>query len=173
MANIPEARSFLQVEEARYGAAGTESLMLRFGAMMNFLNLRHIEVRGLFINGVYNAIVPNLDIDGGIIFEYPVEIVNVYIKNRAAGSSGTTELDLKWKPQGSGTWTSIFTTTPKITSTAAAYEMCGVGQVATGFTAPVLAKTQFDAHDMLRLDLVQAMAGLPTGCAIIIHYRPR
>jgi hypothetical protein len=68
MANIPGARSFLQIEEARYGSAGSESLMLRFGAMMNFLNVHHIEVREMFINGVYNGVVPNLDIDGGIIF---------------------------------------------------------------------------------------------------------
>ena len=160
-------------EEVRYKSTVGEALLLKLGAMLNFLSLRHVEVREMFINGVYNGVIPNIDVDGGIIFQYPVEIVNIFIKNRTAGDGGTTELDLQWKPQGSGSWASIFTTAPQIKPAAAASEMCGVGQTVTGFTAPVLGKTQFDAFDMLRLNINSAMSGMPTGCAIVIVYRPR
>lgn len=170
---IPEAREMVYIEDTRFRAAVSEAIMKKFGAIANFLFKRHIEKKDLYINGIYNGItLPFNDIDGGIIFEYPVEIVNVYIKNRSAGSGGTTELDIKWKPQLTGSWATIFGTTPKITSTAASNQMCGIGQTITGFTAAVLSKTQFDAGDMLRLDLLQAMTGNPNGCAIIIHYRP-
>lgn len=177
MSDVPASREMIQVEDCTYRSAVSEAMMLKVGGQCNFLNTRHIETREFCLNGIYNGVVPNLDIDGGFIFEFDAEIVDIFIKNRTAGSSGTTELDVKWKPQGSGAWTTIFDAstggvTPKITSSAAAGEACGIGDMVAGFVAAVPTKTKFVARSMLKCDLLQAMAGNPTGAVLVVHYRP-
>jgi hypothetical protein len=174
MANeIPAGRHLIRIPEARYLAAVSESILKRLGAVCNFINTRHIEREKFALNGFYEPRAGYLAVDGIFIFEFDSEIVNAHIYNLIKGTGGTTELDIKWKPQVGGAWASIFSTTPKIASTVSDYSSCGVGDSITGFTAPVLSKTQFAAKDMLRLDLVTCMTGSPVGCGINLHHRPR
>ena len=175
MADVTPLRINLQAEEVAYRSSVSEATLSRVGSSVNFINYYQHDKRDLFANGRYNIMpsYPQLGVDGLVIFEYAVQILNVYIWNGIAGSGGTTELDVKWKPQASGSYASMFSTTPKITSTAASYSICGVGDTVTGFTAPILSKTNFDAKDVLRLDIMGAMTGTVEGCGIIIHYRPR
>jgi hypothetical protein len=175
MADYPESRQLIQTEETRYRSSVSEWFLQKLAATHNFISKRQHDKRDLFANGRYNIMssYPQLGVDGLIIFEYDVEIINLYIWNGIAGSSGTTEIDIKWKPQSSGAYQTMFSTTPKITSTAANYSICGVGDTITGFTAPVLLKTEFDAKDVLRMDILGCMSGNVEGCGIIIHYRPR
>ncbi|MEN0060241.1 MAG: hypothetical protein AAGB31_15490 [Bdellovibrio sp.] len=176
MTLIDPERSMMHKEEVAYGASVTEALLKKLGGELNFLNTRHHETKRFTINGIYSSSViatPYNAIDGIHVFEFAAEIFNAWIYNRAKGSSGTTSLDLKWKANDSTVWTSVFSTVPSFTTTASDNEMCGIGDVKTGFTAAILGKSTFNAKDAIRMDLVSAMGGSPSGCGLILQYRPR
>lgn len=66
-------------------------------------------------NGNYQV---GTGIDGIFVLPWSAKISNVILSNEIAGTSGTTDVDVKIKPQGSGSFTSIFSTTPKLASSA-------------------------------------------------------
>jgi hypothetical protein len=110
-----------------------------------------------------------------VFFEYNAEIINVWAYRVVAGSAGTTEMDIKRATASGGAFTSIFSTTPKFTSAAAAYSFVdadGTQAAGAGVTAPVLSTTNVDAGDALRFDLVSAETAAEN-CGIVVHYRPR
>ena len=164
----------IQIEETRSQAAVSESVMTRVGGGINFINTAHVYQHSWKLNGFYNVGgAPNLALDGYITYPYAFEIVDVFLFNGSViGSSGTTEVDVKWKPELSGAYQSIFSTTPKADSTSAAFGHIRIGQTATGFTAAVLDKSTFDPYDVLRFDLLQAMAGDPEGLELKTWIRP-
>ena len=170
---IPE-RILIQQEETSFRAAGSESTLSRVGATTNFINQYQANMREFMINGPYfTQPTPNLGVDGIVKFPFNWELIDIYIySGEVTSGSGLTELDIKWKPFNSGSYASIFSTTPKFNNTAAQFETCGLGQTKTGFTAPVLNKTLFDANDKLRIDFIQALSD-GVGCGIGITFRPR
>lgn len=175
MADVPEERLLIQSEEVAYRAAVSEATMTRVGATANFINKRYLTETNFNLNGQYNIAAPNLDVDGKRTYPYDFSIVDLGIfSGNSNGTSGTTELDIKWKPQNSGAFASIFSTTPKFTFSAAANNSCFIGQTVTNFTAPVLSKTDFDAYDILKIDIITTVAGSDLDYAgIKIFTRPR
>lgn len=175
MADINPERLFIQQEETAADAAVSESTMSRVGAGINFINSYQANIWQFNVNGRYNIVpTPNNQVDGIVSFPFNWEIVYVYIySGEAVGSSGTTTLDLKWATFTGTSFASIFSTTPKFTSSALPNQTCGNGQTKTGFTAPVLSKTTFDAYDKIRFDLLQAQVGAVKGAGIGLVYRPR
>ena len=174
--DIVAERSIIQQEETAPQAATSESTMTRLGANQNFINLYQLDQVDFKLNGPYNIVTPpQVHLDGIITFPFNFEIVAIAISNGTNnGDSGTTELDVKWQPYDNSTpYASIFTTTPKFTPAAAAQDLCFDGDTKTGFTAPVLSKTLFDAKDKLRVDLLQAISGVVDGAGIKIFWRPR
>jgi hypothetical protein len=173
MADITAERKMIQQEETKPQAAVTESVMSRVGGGINFINTRHYYIKEACLNGKYNIIVPNTSIDGCFTYPWAFEIVDVIVKlGSANGSGGTSEVDIKWKPETFGSFASIFSTTPKWTSSAVADGTVRIGVTRTGFTAPVLSKTTFDAYDILRVDLLQAVTGSPESFSVTIYTRP-
>lgn len=174
MANIVPERILIQQEETKFRAAVSESTLSRVGATANFINLYQGNLREFMINGPYGTIAtPNLGVDGIIRFPFNWEIVDLYIyAGEITSGTGTTDLDVKWKPFASGSYATIFSTTPKFTSSATPFETCGIAQTKTGFTAPILSKTLFDANDQLRIDLIGAI-NTGVGCGIGFTFRPR
>lgn len=171
--DIPAERNIIQLEETAPQAAVSEAMMTRVGATLNHVNTRQLDQCEFNLNGAYNILTPNYHVDGIITFPFAFEITHFAIFNASAnGSSGTTELDVKWAADGSTTWASICSVTPKFTPSAAAMDVCWVGQTKTGFTAPVMSKTTFAARDKLRIDLMSAVAGTVDGCGIKIFWRP-
>lgn len=175
MATIPPARTDIQQEDVAYKAAVSEATGTKVGQSINFINARQHSEKQFFINGIYNTLtLPIAFVDGQAFFQYDAEIIDVWMFLQVAGSSGTTELDLKWtNDPTNGSYSSIFTTTPKIQSAAGSFVFIHVGSAIANTTAPVLSKTQFAAGDSIRCDLIQAQAGSPESCGIVIHYRPR
>lgn len=175
MTAIPASRQIIQQEETRSQAAVSESTMTRMGAMNNFLALKECTAHDFNLNGAYNIVnTPNLAIDGPITYPFNFEIVAAIIyAGNGMGSSGTTEIDVKWKPETGGSFASIFSTTPKFDSTATPFDSARNGATPpTGFTAPVLAKTTFNAFDILHLDLLQAQLGPVNGVYLKLFIRP-
>ena len=97
------------------------------------------------------------------------------IQSNTTGTSGTSEFDIKWAANGSSTYASIFSTTPKITSTTpngSVFDSNGLFALPTGATAPVPSKITFNQGDKLRCDILQ---GMPNAAdfTITIYYRAR
>jgi hypothetical protein len=173
MADLVPERKMIQVEETKPQAAVTESVMSRVGQGINFINTKHYYVKEYCINGPYNIIVPNFSVDGFFTYPWSFQITDIIIKlGDVVGSSGLSEIDLKWKPEASGTWQSIFTTTPKWSSLADPDSSIRLGVSRTGWTTPVLSKTNFNAYDQLKLDVLQALDAPNNGVFINIFTRP-
>jgi len=174
MSDITPERILIQQEETKFRAAVSESTLSRVGANSNFINMYQANLREFMVNGPYGqAVVPHFGAESIIRFPFNWELIDLYIAtgNLTTGA-GTTELDIKWKPFSSGSYASVFSTTPKFTSAAATFETCGIGQAKTGFTAPILSRTNFDAYDQIRFDILGAVAE-GEGCGIGLIFRPR
>lgn len=173
MADIVPQRRQIQQEETRPQAAVSESVLSRVGGGINFINTRHYYVKEYCLNGAYNLIVPNLSVDGFFTYPWNFEIVDIVVKlGELVGTSGLSELDLKWKPETSGVFTSIFATTPKWNELALPDSSVRLGVSRTGFTTPVLDKTTFNAYDLIKLDVLQGIVGPANGAFITIFTRP-
>lgn len=173
MADVPPLRRNIQTEESRFRFAVSESIIQKAAGSINFINDRQVLKRDLFLNGPYSIVAtPQLGVDGLIVFEFDIKIINVFIFSLVPGASGTTELDLKRATSPGGAFSSIFSTTPKVSSTAAANIWAGAGDVVAGVTAPILSTTDLDADDAVRLDLISAMSG-GQNAGLIMIYRPR
>lgn len=173
---VPDLKKFIVGLEVKNAAAVSESTWRKIAGMINFIGHRTHQEKAFPVNGSYGMLTtyPINAIDGYAFFEYDAEIFNVWVYSIVPGTSGTTELDIKVKPKLSGSFTSIFTTTPKVTSAAAAESFFCVGDTGTGITAPVLVGGSYNvnAGDGIRLDVISAMAGAEH-CGVVVHFRPR
>lgn len=132
------------------------------------------------LNGPYGTITyPQTEVDGYCFFNFNATILAIWIYNATAGTSGTTEFDLKLGSSG-GSFSSILSTTGKITSAAASGVWTDSGSVVgsqTGVTKPVMTSANVNAGQALRFDVIQSMAGTssaaPLDCGVIIHFIPR
>lgn len=171
---IADAKGVLYEEEVGYKRSVSESTFLKMGGAINFMNNRLHQTIKFQLNGVYNQIgTPLYYIDGMVIFPYDVEIFNAYMYNMIAGSSGTTELDLRLVTAPRNATTSIFSTTPKITSAAGNVAYVGVGDTVSGCTAPIITTANINEGQGLVFHLLQAQSGSPRSCGIILNFRPR
>lgn len=175
---VADLRKFIVQLEVKNAASVSEATWQKIAGMINFLGHRSHQEKNFQINGNYGmlqGLYPINAIDGLAFFEFDAEIFNVWVYNIVAGTSGITELDLKIKPKLSGSFTSIFSTTPKIAPSAGNDKFFEVGDVATGITAPVLnGGVPFNVNkgDAIRLDLISAMVAAEH-CGVVIHFRPR
>lgn len=174
MTDIAPERKIIQEEETRAQAATSESVFMRVGAGINFINTRQFDQKDFILNGPYNIIpTPQLGVDGPVTYPWNFQIIDVLVyAGDIVGTAGITEFDIKWKPEIGGTFQSIFSVTPKISPAAAPFDFTRIGKIATGFTAPVLLKSTFDPFDTLRLDILQAMSGPVNSAFIKVFMRP-
>lgn len=177
MTDIVSLRRQIQVEGARFRSAVSEALVQELGGSINFINSKQHSEKQFFANGSYNNIAaPQTAVDGAVFFEFNATIINVWAFSQVQGSGGTTELDIKRVVTPGGARTSIFSTTPKFASTAAAnqwVDALGKQTPGTGVTAPVLSTTDVNEGDALEFDFITKMTGSPQNCGLLIHYRPR
>ena len=175
MTDLSPARKQIQVEETKDQAAASQATMSRVGQGINFINTRHSYQHDWHLNGPYNIIpAPQFGIDGLITYAFNFELLDfMLIVGSLNGTSGTTEIDIKWRPENGVTWTSIFSVTPKFTWEALPFDTIRTGQVVANMTAPVLDKTIFDAYDQLRLDVIQEVDGSIEGLFAKAFMRPR
>lgn len=176
---IPDLRKFVVGLEVKNASSVSEATWRKIGGMINFLGHRTHQEKNFRVNGNYGLLPPTSypvnAIDGLHFFEFDAEIFNIWTYNFKKGVSGITELDLKVKPKGSGSFTSILSTTAKIGPTAPDETWFEIGDTGTGIAAPVLdggVPYNVNRGDAIRMDLLQAMAE-GEHCGMVIHFRPR
>lgn len=104
------------------------------------------------INGTYGT---DTFWDGAPVINENLNLVNIYVANGTTGASGTVTVDVLYATnQSTPSWTSVFTTKPTFTTTAASGSWCGVGDTVTGHTAGVLTSNPLalTAKTSFRLD---------------------
>jgi hypothetical protein len=126
------------------------------------------------LNGSYkNLTYPLTNIDSIFLVPYNIVIISAWIYSGTAGSAGTTEFDLKVATTSGGSFTSILSTTGKITSAAGSVVWTDSNSVVpaqTGITKPVLSTVNITAGSAIRWDLLTAMTGA-VDARIKIFYR--
>lgn len=185
MSEVARLRQNIHVEETRYGAGVSEFTWQKIGGSINFINDRqtmqfHFGIARASVNSgnpTYDFLTtPFTNFGGPEQFPYDAEIIAASVYHGDAGSSGTTEIDIEWAAADSSSWASIFSTTPKVASTAASevfFDTLGNATTPTGCTVPVLSKTTFDAGDKLRCNIESVMTGNPNGFLLTLFFRPR
>lgn len=177
MANVPEVKEFIQLESVLTREPLGEFLEQGMGGSINFLLTRDTKETEWKANGVYRQFVGKLGTDGVWVAPFDCSIFNVIIGHKSGGTSGTTTVDIKRSTDNGANWSTIFTTQPAISPSAAAFGWCGIGQTVTGFTAPVLigAPAPFDVNygDGFRMDITSVMDGSPTDLWIVFNLQTR
>ena len=174
---VNAVRGIFRLGDIAYRRANSESIMSKFAAQSNFVNKYQTDIKEYKLNGLYSVATGITFFDGVTHFFYNSEIVGVSFYNGQSGSSGTTTFDIKWKNSSGITQGSIFSTTPKISSSSSdetvAFRNLETGNdfTATGVTLPVLSKTEFLEGESIFMELSGAMSGA-ANCGITIFYRP-
>lgn len=174
---LADLKSFIIDREIDFSASVAQSTWRKIGGAINWILNRTHQEKNFYLNGNYGSVpAPFYAADGKAFFEYDAEIFNVWTYSDTPGVSGTTELDVKIKPKGSGTWTSIFSTTPKIAVAAGSDVWFEIGDTGTGITAPVLSSSpsvlNVNRGDAIRLDIISSMPQAENA-GIVLHFRPR
>lgn len=192
MADVTPLRINLQAEEVAYRSSVSEATLSRVGSSVNFINYyqyKHFEfgyLKALSNGGspTYNQYTPPATISDNEAFPSNCQIVGILLQHNTSGSGGTSELDIQWSTQNSGSWATIFSTTPKATSSAPSDSQwdttldnttntfASIATTPAGCTVPVLSKTTFNAGDRLRCRAVSHQTGTPNGFTMRIFYRP-
>lgn len=175
MAIVPPVRKNVELPETVFRAAVSESTAQKLGASINFINAYQHSEKQWFVNGQYNLLtIPFTAIDGLVLMEFNAEIIDAFLFVRAAGSSGSTEMDVQYATTPGGAFTSIFSTKPAINYAAGDYAWTYVGAAFSNTTAPVLSTSLLNAKMVLRANITSAQSGTTAkGCGLVLHYRPR
>lgn len=126
--------------------------------------------REFLANEYYPRFSGAIQVDGYLRFPFNATITDVIIHHDTAGSSGTTQADLKYATSTTSGFISILSTKPSIASNAVQGSFCGMGETVVGCIPAVLAKTDFNAGDVVRMDLVTVQAGSPRNFGLIVKY---
>jgi len=195
MADVDPVRQDVPLPGTQFLSAVSEFLAQSIAGSVNFINYFQHSEKQFFLNGFYNVSqsFPQSAVDGMAVFEFNAQIIDVWMFNVIAGLSGTTELDILIADSSGGSFTSIFTTTPKISYQAGNYAWVGAVNPSligpnyspspsysppSNTTQPVLNASitnAIPAWSAIRCDLIQAQGGGTSGpqnCGILVHYRP-
>jgi len=116
MADIVPVLNNPQVESVEFNAAVSENMLQTIAGAQTFLNYFSYFQKRFDINGLYSLApsFPQYGVDGISVFEFNAQIIDVWLFNQIAGSSGSTTVDIQVMASPGGSWTSIFTTQPSI-----------------------------------------------------------
>lgn len=165
MANVPDLKQYIQIESVETREPIGEFLEQGMAGSINFCLSRDIKEHQWKANGGYRFFIGKQGTDTVWTAPFDCQIMDVIIGHKSGGTGGTTQIDILRSTDNGSTWGTIFTTKPAITSSAAAFAWCGIGQTVTGFTAPVTvgspAPYNVNAGDGFRMDILTGMTGNP------------
>jgi hypothetical protein len=172
---IAPERKQLFAEELDYKSAVSERSLFKVGAGINFINTRQNNVFDFKFLGPMRTLLGGED--GGRGFIFNSSIVGVSGILRLPGSSGNTVVDIHLIRAGAdlGTILSTKLTIPFSTSGIVHFYknlIDASSYVPSGLTLPVFSVTDFNAGDVLRMDLDTTAIGA-FDLTYNLHYRPR
>jgi hypothetical protein len=192
MADVNPTRQNIPLPGTQFLAAVSEYIAQSMAGSVNFQNYFAHEEKQFFLNGQYNVgqTLPQLGVDGLAVFEFDAQIIDVWLFNLVAGSSGSTEIDIKVANTSGGSFSSIFTTKPAISYLAG--NDAWVGSVDPSLIGPEYSPSPpysppsnttqgvldgsitnlIPAWSAIRCDLTAVQGGVPENCGILVHYRP-
>jgi len=183
MSDVLGSRENIEQQEVQAEAAASEGTMTKIAANINFQNRFFTGPRMFLANGPYdNGIIPETLLDGPTVCESKCEIYAITFFNLVAGSSGTTEFDIVCHPANGDPSYTIFTTTPKIPSTASHTPFAVCAQVftpvpeilrqSTGTVAAVLISTNvFQKGDAFKMSFLDKQTD-GENCGVQLSLRP-
>lgn len=175
MANeILPSREVIFQEDTAYRRSVSEVILAKFGAQSNFLNTFQNDSHRFNLNGFF-SIATGLDFyDGPQLLFTETEIVALSFWQEA-GTSGTTDFDIRWGTQANSDQGSIFSTTPKISGAGKKVVfqnfVTGNDFQPSNTTLGVLSKNTFSEGNFVYLRLNSAMTEAFNG-GLNIFYRP-
>lgn len=167
MANLPEIKTYVQLEATETREPVGEFLVQGMGQSTNFLLTRDIKEHQWKANGSYRFFTGKTGTDTVWVAPFDCVISKVIIGHKSVGgtASGSTVVDIERSTNNGSTWGTIFTTKPAILPAAAGFAWCATGQTVTGFTAPVLVGAPADfnvnENDGFRMTINSSIVGNP------------
>lgn len=168
-------------EDVETGAAASEATMTKFGGSLNkMLDETWYSLHWIANGSYWITSAPEYSMDKELLVPFDCEIVKIRVYNKTAGTSGNSECDIE-KRQLAGSWSTIFTTRPRIPFSSGAGAQIITQHLPTtstiyasaGTTVPVLASTQLSANDVLRFNFISKQSTPAEGFAIEILLRSR
>lgn len=167
MTDISPLKKKIQSEEVLAQAAISSGTGNKLGASVNFTLDTTLYNPRWQLNGIYGKTTGAQSlIDGGMGIPKDCKIVGFYMQIDAAGTSGTTQLDIRRQQASGSAGSSIFTIKPAMTTASGnlsklfvSFDPAATYHNPTGSTVPTLAITNLDAGDSLFLDFVTRQAG--------------
>ena len=180
MANTDEVipkREILYEGDIAYRRANAETIMGRFASTNNFVSKYQVDYVSFFLNGSYSITSGLYGYDGAYTAFYRSRIIGIQMFNAISGTSGITELDIRWLDTSGADQGSIFATTPKINSTSASptrlFRNLETGNdfTMTGCTLPELSKNFLEEGETIYLAINSTMLQAEN-CGITLNVRP-
>jgi hypothetical protein len=175
---VTPARSNIYVEDVQYKSSISEAVGTKIAGAINMVNHNQYDEKIWMLNGLYSSEAAG-GLDGAYICARDMEIIGVAMYNLVAGSSGTLELNIIRHTSSGVSGSSIFSTTPKLTTASGNnaflfYDFSNSIAVEnpSGATQPVLVSVNLDKGDMLTMNKVQGQVN-GESCGIMIQMRPR
>lgn len=111
------------------------------------------------LNGNYGTLAyPQTNIDSVFFAQTGIVIQSIFIYTGSTGASGTTEYDIKYKATPSSAWTSILSTTGKISATTA---LANGSIVTTGASSPYTVTVTLTGHGFVAGDSITIADATP------------
>jgi hypothetical protein len=177
MSEVLPSRKTLFQQDVAYRRSVSEAILTKVAGQNNFINSYQVDCKEFKLNGSYN-LATGLDFyDGVTSFFFNSEIVGIYFYNSKAGSSRVSDFDLIWIDASGVEQGSIFSTTPKIDTTAADNAVCFKNLVTstevtpTGCVQPVFSKTTFFEGESIFLRMNDTMTSCNNG-GLTFYFRP-
>ena len=180
MADVVANRSIIQSESIAYGASVSEATANELAQNSVHQAKNQIVYVDFKFNNDLGAFQTGLDFADGVFnCLRDFDIIGCTLNAGYIGSSGTLEIDVMRVAGPNAVPSSIFSTTPKLTSAAGNYaylakdfEDNSTAEPSAGFTHAVLGITQLDKFDMIFPKLMQAQ-NAQIDAQLTLHLRIR
>lgn len=176
MADIADSRENIDEELAKFQAALSEAFFFKLGGSINFINNQQRVPYQFEYAGPFRPLFGG---EGGVLpMTNDQEIVGIAGRLRKTGISGSTVIDLHYERTGSdqgSIWTTQKLVVPNTVADTAYFWMdlvTATSGASSGITLPTFDSVDFNAGDILRLDLDDNAKGA-RDLILTVWIRPR
>lgn len=159
---IDAENSRIYQEDVKYGAAVSEAVMFKIGALANYIADKFSYYDFGVVGASYDDLssYPYTFSDSIEVVDLDATIYRIEVTNDVSGTAGTTEFKIERQVAGVGAWSNIFSVNCSIVHTASdALAFRSDEAAPSGVTLPTLSTTSILQGDRLRFVLVSAATG--------------